>query len=306
MRSARGRVAVYLLFAFGIASVAGGVIHATGGIFDSPTLIPGTPVTVALALIGSAYMFSPAIANVLTRLVTREGFGDLRLRPRFGDTWRYWLAAWLVPLAAIAVGAAAYFALFPGNFDQTEPWARFAAQAIPTVLVAPLLLSLLTFGEEFGWRGYLQPKLLLLTSPRKAMVYVGVIWGAWHWPLIAMGYQYGFGYPGFPWLGMAVFLWFTFSAGTILGWLAFRGRSVWPAVLGHATINGTAALPAVLVAGSPSPLIGPLPIGLVGGLGFAAVALWVLARWGNEKIPAGQRGGIASHGAAGRSRARIG
>ena len=57
---------------------------------------------------------------------------------------------------------------------------------------------------------------------------------------------------------------------------------------------------------SPSALIGPLPVGLVGGLGFAAVALWMLARWGNEKIPAGQQGGVPSHAAAGRSRARTG
>ena len=305
MRSARGRVAVYLAFALGIAYAAGGVIYATGGIFDSPTLIPGTPVTVALALIGSAFMFSPAAANVLTRLVTREGFGGLLLRPRIRSTWRYWLAAWLVPLVSITVGAVVYFVLFPANFDPT-PGTPFAAQALLTVLIAPLLLSFLTFGEEFGWRGYLQPKLLLLMSPRQAMLLIGVVWGAWHWPLIAMGYQYGFGYPGFPWLGMAVFLWFTFIAGTLLGWLSYRGGSIWPAVLGHATINGAAGLAAAFVSGSPSALIGPLPIGLVGGLGFAAVALWILARWDGEKIPAGQQGGIASHDAARRVRARAG
>lgn len=303
MRSVRGRIAVYLAFAFGIAWATGGVIYATGGIFDSPPLIPGTPVTVALALIGSTYMFSPAIANVMTRLVTREKFSDMRLRPRFGRTWRYWLAAWLLPLAAIAVGAAAYFVLFHGNFDPT-PAARFAAQALPTVFVAPLLLSVLTFGEEFGWRGYLQPKLLSLTNPRLGMILMGLIWGAWHWPLIAMGYEYGFGYPAFPWLGMSIFLWFTFIAGTLLGWLSFRSGSVWPAVLGHATINGTAGLPAVFILGSPSALVGPLAVGVVGGLGSAVVAFWILYRWDSEEVPDVQQSGTAPHDTVGQTKAR--
>lgn len=296
MKSVRRRIAVYLAFAFGISWVTGGVIYATGGITNSPSLVPGTPVTVALVLIASAYMFSPAAANVMTRLVTREGFGDLRLRPHFRRTWRYWLAAWLLPLAAIAVGAAIYFALFPGHFDPTpKDLQDQAARALLTVLVAPVLLSVLTFGEEFGWRGYLQPKLLSLTNPRLGITLMGVIWGAWHWPLIAMGYEYGFGYPASPWLGMAIFLWFTFNAGTLLGWLSFRGDSVWPAVLGHATINGTAGLPAVFMLGSPSALVGPLAVGVVGSLGFAVVAFWILYRWDSEEVSSIQQDDIASY-----------
>ena len=69
------------------------------------------------------------------------------------------------------------------------------------VLAAPLINSFFTFGEEFGWRAYLQPKLMPLGF-RKAMLLMGLIWGVWHWPLIAMGHNYGLDYFGAPWTGM--------------------------------------------------------------------------------------------------------
>jgi membrane protease YdiL (CAAX protease family) len=63
-----------------------------------------------------------------------------------------------------------------------------------------------------------------------------------------------------------------------LGWLTLRARSVWPAVIGHAAINGIAALGVLLVINDPNPLIGPLPVGVVGMVGFSAVALWMFWR----------------------------
>ena len=42
----------------------------------------------------------------------------------------------------------------------------------------------LAFGEEFGWRGYLLPRLARQFSPRKAILIHGVIWWAWHLPFV--------------------------------------------------------------------------------------------------------------------------
>jgi CAAX amino terminal protease family. len=47
----------------------------------------------------------------------------------------------------------------------------------------------LAFGEEFGWRGYLLPKLLPLGEV-KAAVIVGLIWGPWHLPVLIVGLNY--------------------------------------------------------------------------------------------------------------------
>jgi membrane protease YdiL (CAAX protease family) len=41
------------------------------------------------------------------------------------------------------------------------------------------------FGEEFGWRGYMLPRLALRMSPRKAVLAHALIWWAWHLPILA-------------------------------------------------------------------------------------------------------------------------
>ncbi|MBA2691964.1 MAG: CPBP family intramembrane metalloprotease [Rubrobacter sp.] len=294
----RKRVVVFLAFAFGVSWATAAVIFFTGGFAESPSLVPGTPITLAFVLLPTAYMFSPALAHVLTRHLTREGWSGLRLAPRFREGWRLWVAAWLGTAFLVLVGAAVFFVVFPGVFDPSLGTIReqisaaeadmggsvslpvealFAIQVASAILVAPLVNSLLAFGEEFGWRAYLQPKLLPLGF-RRAMVSIGVIWGVWHWPIIAMGHNYGTDYPGSPWLGFAATLWFTFVVGTFLGYLTLCAGSVWPAVIGHGTLNATAGLPILLSTGEANPLLGPASVGVIGSVGFAVVALFILLR----------------------------
>jgi membrane protease YdiL (CAAX protease family) len=281
------RIAVFVVLAFAISGSAAIYLALTGG------LAAGPPIRILLVL-GLWYMPGPALANVLTRLLTREGWQHLYLRPCLRTGWPWWLVAWFLPAILVVAGAILYFALFPQHFDagmtqiqgllaqaaeQTgqelplTPWAFVMIQTLQAILVAPLLNAPATFGEEFGWRAYLQPKLFPL-GWQKAMLWMGLTWGLWHWPLLALGYNYGLEYPGAPWLGMVVFLWFTFAAGTFLGWVTVRGGSVWPAVIGHGALNGIANLPALMLQGEPNPLLGPLVVGLIGGLGFALVGMW--------------------------------
>jgi membrane protease YdiL (CAAX protease family) len=281
------RIVIFLGFAFGIAWIAGLIIYLTGGLTNSPQIAPG--VSLALVLLATVYMGSPALGNVLTRLITHEGWKDVGLRPHFKKGWPFWLAGWFLPVVMTLPGALLFFLLFPQYFDASLPYLQrlMAASPIPPsmtpwtlaiiqlaqgVLIAPIINSISTFGEEFGWRAYLLPKLMPLGS-RKAMVLIGLIWGIWHWPVIFMGYEYGFNYPGYPWAGPLLFIWITFGLGIFLGWLALRGKSVWPAVIGHAAINGVAGVAVFAIAGEPNTLLGPLPVGIIGSLGFALVAI---------------------------------
>lgn len=290
------RIVVYLAFSFGIAWAVGLVIYLLGGLQNSPRIVPGTPITLAVVLLATGYMWAPALAHILTRAVTREGWKDTFLVPRLRRSWPYWVAAWVGPSILILLGAALFYALFPGYFDASlsavrailreaesisgrplplSPWAFVIIQTVQAIVIAPVINGLFTFGEEFGWRAYLQPKLMPLGG-RRAFLLMGLIWGVWHWPVIAMGHNYGSEYPGAPWLGMLAMVWFTFLIGTFLGWATLRSGSVWPAVIGHGAINGIAGIGMLFARGRPSPLLGPMPAGVVASVPWVLVAFAIL------------------------------
>ncbi|MFB6154357.1 MAG: CPBP family intramembrane glutamic endopeptidase [Haloferacaceae archaeon] len=290
------RILTFVAVAYGVAWLVGLYIYLTGGLGGPARLVSGVPVSRALILLATGYMWAPAIANVAARLLTGEGWTDVRLRPRIRSAWPHWLAALFLPPVLVLLGVGVYFLALPGQYDPalstlrnmpgvgaaaaTFPggvWGLLAVYLLQSVVVAALLNSLFTFGEEFGWRGYLLYKLLPLGG-RRAAVLTGVVWGVWHWPIIAMGYNYGLDYPGAPWLGPVAMLWFTVVTGVVLAWLALRGGSVWPAVVGHATINGFGAAGVVFLrqGASPNPLLGPFATGVVVTLPWALVAGYLL------------------------------
>lgn len=278
------RVWIFIAFAFGIAWFVALVLYLTGGLV-------ATPYTLVLLAVG--YMGAPAFAHILTRIVTHEGWHRLYLRPHFKQGWLYWLICWVSPVIFTFIGMAIFFVLFPQYFDAsmsaaqalTEKTAQSLPAMSPQVLVlsqiliaiffAPILNAIPILGEEFGWRAYLQPKLMPIGG-RKTMLLMGIIWGLWHAPLITMGHNYGTGYFGAPWLGILATLWIMFIMGTFLGWAALRGGSVWPAVIGHGAINGIAAIYVFFTQGSPNPLLGPSMAGIIGSLGMTVVALIIL------------------------------
>jgi len=51
---------------------------------------------------------------------------------------------------------------------------------IPMIVVLTILAG---FGEEYGWRGYLMPKLMNGQNAVVASLIVGLAWGVWHMPL---------------------------------------------------------------------------------------------------------------------------
>ena len=286
------RITIYLAITFGLAWAVALIVYLTGGLINSPVLIPGTPVTLALVLLAIPVMWSPAMGNILTRLITKEGWQNTYLRPHFKRGWPYWLAAWFLPGILTMVGMAIFFLIFPDAFDpslgklqaildangasglEINLWLIAAVQLVQALLVSPIVNSAATFGEEFGWRGYLQPKLMPLGG-RKAMVLMGVIWGVWHWPIILMGHNYGLDYPGAPFLGPLAMIWFCLVIGIFLGWVTLKSNSVWPAVIGHAAVNGVAGIGMFFIQGEPNPILGPLSVGIIGGLGFTLAALLI-------------------------------
>ncbi len=294
----RKRILIFIAFAFGISWITGLVIYLRGGLTDSREVIPGSGLSEAFILLATAYMFAPAIAHLLTRLITHEGWADTRMAFQFKTGWPYWLTAWIGTALLLAIGATAFFVLFPQYYDpglqavgemiaemeaESGQTANLPAitlvviQFVQALLISPIVNLIPIFGEEFGWRAYLLPKLLPL-GERRAYLISGLIWGLWHAPVIAMGYNYGIDHPGAPWAGVLMFIWVCFVLGTFFGWASLRAGSVWPAVIGHAVLNGLAAGAALFVQGEPNTLIGPMAPGVIGSIGFTLAAVLILWR----------------------------
>jgi membrane protease YdiL (CAAX protease family) len=107
-----------------------------------------------------------------------------RRRPRGHNPFRAagrWLPAALLLGAAPAVVAA----LVDGTLDLTAAGARAATIGGPLVVIGFVLLAG-PLSEEFGWRGYAQPRLRRMLSPVPTAVLLGLVWGAWHVPLFLL------------------------------------------------------------------------------------------------------------------------
>lgn len=281
----RKRIFVFIAITYSITIALAVVIFFNGGLcINCPFEL--TPLATILL---AANMFAPAVANIATRLITREGWSKTFLRPNLRRGWPFYLAAWLLPLMATIVGGAIYYLLFPGRFDPSMQWAQetgviaattdpwmvvMGRQVLDSLLYTPIAMFLM-LGEEFGWRAYLLPKLMPL-GPRKAVVLVGVIWAVFHWPAILMGFEYGVGYWGAPVVGLLLFVLIGIFASAVFAWVTLRSGSVWPACIAHVSNNGASLLMAILFMGEWDPLIGPSTSGIVGMLGYAVLALLIL------------------------------
>jgi membrane protease YdiL (CAAX protease family) len=283
------RILIFLAIAFGISCTVTLVTYLSGAMKANPIL--------AGNLANYIVVMSPALANVATRLITREDWGHLWLRPNFRRGWRFYLAAWLLPLLAISVGGAIFYLLFPQSFDPNlgevrklgeilplaaaaNPWAGLLSFTLYLLIVGLVINGVLSIGEEFGWRAYLLPKLIErfggaerpnASAAHKAALLIGVIWSVWHWPLFFLGASAGFPYPN-----LLLYLVTTCSFSVLLSWVTLRSGSVWPASIGHGMINATSALAGYLLKGPARPLLGPGLPGLIGGLGYLVLALVLL------------------------------
>jgi membrane protease YdiL (CAAX protease family) len=181
--------------------------------------------------------FTPAIAAcVVRRWVTGEGFADAGSRPRLRAGRWYYLLAWWGPLGVTA--AVVSLAAATGRWEPTTGPLADVLPGVPVWAIPPALLvlaavgTLVFWGEEFGWTGYLLMRVDP-GRPRRAALVAGVIAAVWHYPLALFGYaEY---HPLLVYLaGWTAWI---VCQEVILAWLRDRSGSIWPACLAHAGNN---------------------------------------------------------------------
>lgn len=266
----------FLTITFFLTYLIEGIILASGISFSN-----APPMMAQLIVAG--VMWVPALATVITiRFITREGFDITNFR--FGSIKPYLFAAGLMPVMFVVIyGLTWLFGLGSPDWQlegfrrmmiaSGAPAAEFPSSSlvipglfIISILVGPTINGLFGFGEEFGWRGYLLPKLMPL-GKWKAYTLLGFIWGLWHAPLVVAG----FNYPGYPIAGVIWMIGLTFTLGIIINEFTLRYRSSVLAGSIHGAFNGQAygiwriLFPDVnSLLGGMTGLIGIIVMGVVG------------------------------------------
>jgi len=276
------KILIYLAFAFGLSWTLAGVFYLLGGRWDG----------LAAVIVGVVYMFGPFSAVLLTqKLIGRDTWKNtLRLNFRFN---RWFVVAWLLPalLAVAALGVALLFPNVSFSPDASGFFARYRDILPPadyarirsqqaSLPLPPFWLTLLSglaagitvnpvaaYGEELGWRGFLFDELKPLGFWRPALL-TGAIWGLWHAPLIIQGHDYA----QHPVAGVFMMIAWCTLLSPIFFLIRLKSKSVPAAAILHGSLNGTAGIAMLFVAGGTD-----LTIGLQGLAGFIVLAAVDLA-----------------------------
>ena len=274
MKNREGIIA-YLLIAFGMAWAWWEIIIRLGISTTNPLF--------QIAILPGA--FAPAVAAfVVRKWITREGFADagLKLNPR---KWRHYVVAWLLPLPVVGcivmlaplLGLRPDFSLVRGFQSlmpagvpahvPSHPWLLLCAMPINAIFMTPIL-----FGEEFGWRSYLQLRLFP-DRPLLSAVVTGVIWAVWHYPLMLRGYNF----PDNRLLGLLVFPVSTIFLSIIFGWLRLKTGSIWSSSLAHSATNTMGGSLIVLLFGGGASMLFVSYVGIMGWIPLGALSAWIVS-----------------------------
>lgn len=280
------KVGLFLVIAFGTSWAIFAGYHQLGG-FDGQPLL-------ALPFL-SAAMMGPALAAVICTLI----FDRARWGASLGFSGLSWtkvmtwaLLGWAMALVLVILGLVLSGVFSPEGFG--DPRAIMQAQLenlapqeplpmnITTLLILQLVVGVpvglifntffLTISEELGWRGWLQPRLMGLGFWPMCLI-SGIIWGLWHTPIIAMGYNY----PGLGLWGVGAMVVFTTLLTPYVALARERG-GVWAAGAFHGAINALAGLSVLFLAANTWPWNGLLGVGGFGVMALGLPLIWFYRR----------------------------
>ncbi|MBP5796836.1 MAG: CPBP family intramembrane metalloprotease [Bacteroidales bacterium] len=256
----------------------------------------GADTPVGLMLFSTVYMFFPLITALVLQAIDKEKFNHTGL-VNFKIKWS-WAVAWLLPLV-MTLACILVNGLMPGvelkyNAEQLinqyhipedqQEMVREQLGQLPAYLMILITLisgliagitvnAIAAFGEEFGWRNYLVGALRGVKF-WKAALFIGIVWGIWHFPLILMGHNY----PNEPQWGVLLMVVMCVLLGAIELYFVLKSKSMIVAAIMHGTINALAGVVIYFTLGGND-----FVNGMPGLSGFIVMLVTILCIWIYDK-----------------------
>ena len=221
-------------------------------------------------IFASSYMLLPMIYAIVMQIIACKKT-HVRVSLRETGLLRFkikpsWLVAWILPVVIVLLTIFVnslmpdcefntdMSSLIPVDQVPEEQKEMLGMMMNPTFLIVTTIISglfagatinaLFAFGEEYGWRNYLVAAL----KEKKfvfASIFIGIVWGIWHFPLILLGHNY----PQHSVAGVFMMVRFCVLASFVELYFVLKAKSVYPAAIFHGTINAVAGLNVLLIKG---------------------------------------------------------
>jgi membrane protease YdiL (CAAX protease family) len=272
------KIVLFIVITYGLSwSIIASFLLA-GGQWNTPS---------AMGML-TIYMFTP----MMSALIVQKAFFKRPVKGPMGisfgiNTW--FVVAWLLP-PIVAFATFGVSLLFPsvefspgmegiyerfGSMLSNDDIARMKEQAeampfhpiwmglIQGLIAGITINAIAGFGEELGWRGFLQNELAPLGF-WKSSVLIGFIWGLWHAPAIYQGHNY----PQHPVVGIFMMIIWCMLLGPVISYIRLKAKSVIAASIFHGSLNATVGLAIIAVKGGSD-----LVVGVTGLSGFIVLAI---------------------------------
>lgn len=252
----------------------------------------GADTPVGLMAFSTIYMFFPMLTALVLQKIDKEKFnhtGLVNFKIR-GP----WLVAWLLPVVMVFL-CILVNGLMPGveltynaeqlinqyhipedqqdlvreQMGQLPAWLMAVSVVLSGLFAGITINAIAAFGEEYGWRNYLVGALREVKF-WKAALFIGVVWGIWHFPLILMGHNY----PNEPQWGVLMMVVMCILLGVIELYFVLKTKSMIVAAVFHGTINALAGTVIYFTLGGNDFLNG-----MPGLAGFITMGVTILCLW---------------------------
>lgn len=192
--------------------------------------------------------FGPTVSAFIITAITK---GRPGVRELLGKVfvWKvniFWYAFSFFSTLVVLLVSLGIHRLIGGEFVNTNDPGQW--YLIPVIFLYVLFFSVA--GEEFGWRGFLLPRLQKKYNALISSLIIGLVWGVWHLPLFLIKGDF---HEHIPFL---LFVLQDVALAVILTWIYNNTRgSLLPVHLFHAASNATVGLVPILPAKASDSLI---------------------------------------------------